>query len=367
MSSGILGVRGRTTPATIGFAVLLSAMTPALVAAAVVASPPLAVPHASDAGAYFDHLVIIILENHNLCQVLTSCGGTANYLSSFAIQHGLATRDHYCTVNPSLPNYLCLTGGSDFGCAGYDGSPNSNGCTGDAWHAPNIVDRLESAGLSWKAYMEDMPSDCYGSDAGLYIVHHNPFVYYNDVASSPARCRQVVPAGSAASNLIVDLGTPSTAPNFLWFTPNNCHNMHSCSVSEGDVYLSDLVPKILASPVFTTTRAALFITFDEGYDEPIFTVWAGPAAKTEYKSSFDYNHYSFLATLESNWNLAPLTANDRDAPNLSEFFVGQEARPSSSPVFLWIVIGAAVTGTAILAAIFVRGRRRGGPPPKIPR
>src|SRR3989440_5773102 len=55
--------------------------------------------------------------------------------------------------------YLCLTGGSDFGCEGYSGNPNSNACTGAAWNAPNIVDRLEAGGLTWKAYLEDMPSN----------------------------------------------------------------------------------------------------------------------------------------------------------------------------------------------------------------
>src|SRR5213080_216879 len=150
-------------------------------------------------GTNFDYLVIILMENHNLCAILTSCGGSATYMSNLADAWGLAQDDHYCNVNPSLPNYLCLTGGSDFGCSGYDGDPQSNACTNAAWAAPNIVDRIVTAGLTWKAYMEDMPSNCYGSDSGNYVVRHNPFVYYSDIASNATRCNQVVPAGAGDS------------------------------------------------------------------------------------------------------------------------------------------------------------------------
>src|SRR5256885_7220338 len=30
-------------------------------------------------GAYFDYVLIILMENHNICDLLTSCGGTAPY------------------------------------------------------------------------------------------------------------------------------------------------------------------------------------------------------------------------------------------------------------------------------------------------
>src|SRR5207245_2773483 len=86
--------------------------------------------------------------NHNICDILTSCSGSAVYMSNLASAWGLAQDDHYCNVNPSLPNYLCLTGGTDFGCNGYDGGPNSNACTNAAWTAPNIVDRLGPACFS---------------------------------------------------------------------------------------------------------------------------------------------------------------------------------------------------------------------------
>src|SRR2546425_13266949 len=74
-----------------------------------VTSAPALLTGSAAAGAYFDYVLIIIMENHNLCDLLTSCGGTATYLSSLARSYGGATKDMYCPTQPSLPTYLCLT------------------------------------------------------------------------------------------------------------------------------------------------------------------------------------------------------------------------------------------------------------------
>jgi len=166
-------------------------------------------------GVNFDYLVIILMENHNLCDIMTDCGGKASFMTSLANDYGVARGDRYCNVNPSLPNYLCLTGASDFGCSGYDGNPNSNACTSAAWNAPNIVDRLLASGMTWKAYMEDMPSNCYDQNSGNYAVRHNPFVYYNDIRSDATRCARVVPAGTSDATLLSDLSSTSSASNYM--------------------------------------------------------------------------------------------------------------------------------------------------------
>src|SRR6058998_1119695 len=338
---------------------LLAMMVSAAVLIAALSEParPLLVqimPRApASTGTNFDYLVIILMENHNLCDILTSCGGSATYMSNLADAWGLAQEDRYCNVNPSLPNYLCLTGGSDFGCGGYDGGPNSNACTSAAWSAPNIVDRLEGAGLTWKAYMEDMPSNCYGANSGDYAVRHNPFVYYNDIVSNPTRCGRIVPAGASDSVLINDLASTTTASNYMWLTPNTCNDMHSCPIGTGDAYLADLVQRILSSSVFTTQRAALLITFDEGYGQPIYTVWAGPVGKTAYTSSAAYSHFSVLATIESNWNLPNLTARDGGAAPMNEFFT--PTPPSSDTVPPAITINSPANRSSVLSPLGVTG------------
>src|SRR5207245_4297744 len=94
-------------------------------------------------------------------------------------------------------------------------------------------------------------------------------------------------------------------------TSNHCDTIHGCSILTGAKYLSQLVPKILSSTIFTTQNAALFVTFAESSGSSIGNVpaiWAGPIAKTKFQSSKSYNHYSVLTTLETAWSLPPLTS-----------------------------------------------------------
>jgi PKD repeat protein len=284
-----------------------------------------------------DYVVFIIMENQSNSTILNS----APYMSQLATQYSLPV--HYQAItHPSLPNYYGLFTGSVYCSA----SPaNTPGCIPECTfhdytpsqcpsNAPNIVDSLEKAEKSWKAYMEDMPgvNGCASraaNDSGLYVAHHNPFLYFNDIKTVTARCQRIVPAGLNDNNLINDLNSVNTASNFMWLTPNVCNDMHwdnacpnSNPVSYGDNYLKNLVPRILQSPVFTTRHAALFLTFDEGTNDPnyVYSVWAGPVVKTNYRSDIGYTHYSFLHTLEKIWNMPPIATGDSSANDMYEFF-----------------------------------------------
>jgi acid phosphatase len=96
--------------------------------------------------------------------------------------------------------------------------------------------------------------------------------------------------------------------------------MHSCSIKTGDTWMAENVPRILNSPAFTTQRSLLIITFDEGdsANNIVACIFAGSAAKRKYTTATPYTHYSLLRTVESVWDLAPLTRNDAAAtPMLS--------------------------------------------------
>jgi phosphatidylinositol-3-phosphatase len=273
------------------------------------------------------------MENHGLGDILGS--SSAPYMNQLASTYGLAL--NYTAVNhPSLPNYLALVSGQEFYSWSAGDCGPSPSCSAGA--APNIVDSLESRGLSWKAYMENYPSGC-GSqcspggcslgDSGLYAARHNPFVYFDNIANSTARCNRIVPANSTDNSnldgaLLSDLSSPSTSSNLMWLTPNLCNDMHDCSVSTGDTYLSEVVPKILDSNLFTHQKAALFITFDEGNagypNDYVYSVWAGRTVKASFESKLPYSHFSLLSTIEHVWHLRPLTTNDSTASPMTEFF-----------------------------------------------
>src|SRR5438552_2602631 len=210
----------------------------------------------------FDYILIILMENKNFSQVNES--SSAPYLNQLARNYSLATQYTACD-HPSLPNYMCLTGGSNY-FSGLDCAPTS--CTTSN---SSIVDSVERSGLTWRAYMEDMPSPCYRGAKGNYTYATNPFIYYTSIVNNSTRCAaHDIPANSGRKglpddNLVNALGSISTASNYMWLTPNLCDNMHNCSISQGDNYLSKLIPLILNSYIFRTQKAALFITFDEGY------------------------------------------------------------------------------------------------------
>src|SRR5205823_11835020 len=82
------------------------------------------------------------------------------------------------------------------------------------------------------------------------------FAYYTSVAGSLTRCQKIVPM----AQLSVDELT-GQLPRFVWITPNLCHDMHDCRVSDGDRFLSGTVPPLLRA---LGPRGVLFLVWDEG-------------------------------------------------------------------------------------------------------
>ena len=101
--------------------------------------------------------------------------------------------------------------------------------------------------------------------------------------------------------------------NFIWLTPNDCNNMHSCSVATGDNYIHGWVPQLLTA--MNGKNALLILTFDEAYTNPpyIYHAFIGPAAKLAYKSTVEYTHYSLAKMIEDVWGGGNLGQNDVSA------------------------------------------------------
>src|SRR5436305_303324 len=188
----------------------------------------------------FDHVFVIVMENHSYAEIIGS--SSAPYINSLVAKGGLAT-NYSAVAHPSLPNYLALSAAGTLGV--------TTDCTTCWQSSGDIGDVLDNAGVSWKAYLESMPSACYVGDSYPYAEKHDPFVYFNDIRNNSSRCTShVVPYGQLAT----DLRSASTTPRFGWITPNMCNDMHDCAVATGDTWLSAQVPQILASPAFTTQR-----------------------------------------------------------------------------------------------------------------
>jgi phosphatidylinositol-3-phosphatase len=259
---------------------------------------------------HLDHVFVIMDENKSYSQIVGSTD--APYINGLIKRYALAT-NYSALFHPSLPNYIALTSGSNQGIA------DDRGAAGNEVAATNIADRIEAAGKTWREYAESMPSPGYASDSGLYAVRHDPFVYYKDIAGNAQRSRtHVVPFAQLAQ----DLRSADTTPDFAFITPNLTNDMHDGPVSAGDHWLASAVPLILQSKAFQTTRSVLIVTWDEGtfLDNHVATILVGSSVKAGYRSGTHYDHYALLHTIEAAWGLAPLTANDANAPIMSEFF-----------------------------------------------
>ena len=284
--------------------------------------PITTVPPESTAGIpHFSHIFEIVLENKPYESIVDN--QSAPYLNSLAQQYGLATK-YYAIGHPSLPNYLALIGGSTFGV--------TSDCTKCFVDAPNLVDQLESAGKSWRAYMEGMPRSCFVGDQGNYRQKHNPFIYFDDIRQNTARCNTIVPFSQFAQDL-----AENNLPDYVWITPEMCNDTHDCPIADGDAWLQTWVAQILASPAWQQ-NGVLFITYDEssGRDNSgccqeaagghVVTVVISPLGKPAYRSTTAYDHYSLLGTIEAAWGLPGLNgAACACAPPMADFFTGAPA------------------------------------------
>jgi hypothetical protein len=241
--------------------------------------------------------MVIWMENKSYSSIVGSA--SAPYLNNTVrAQCGLATAYNALT-HPSLPNYLSATSGVSYARSPWtsDCSPTSSGCTTGN---DNVYRQLGAAGRAWRGYAESMPSNCAKSNSGTYAVRHNPPPYYTNLAACP---NWDVPMGTTGGgNLLSDVNAGALSA-YSSVTPNNCNNMHDCSVSTGDTWLSGWIPKITAGPDYQNGRLAIFIVWDEGSGSGnvrsqvaclVLSAFTPPGTQ----SSTAFTHYSLLRTSE---------------------------------------------------------------------
>ena len=362
---------------------LLGGLSLILLVSAALGATSLNVPNGGSISAssarWFDYVVVIMLENHSINYTYgisnpswtnssSTCLGNCTFLTSIADQNALAEGyTNTGVTGGSIGDYIAITSGFGNTSSSCQGGPATTGCP--LLQRPNIVDSLENAHLTWKAYMEGYPiaSGCYNdfsSYPDYYAPNHNPFIYYSNIQNNAVRCSRIVRANSIDTQpnispprcgpipvnnddlFLNDLGSVADASNYMFLVPNTVDDNHDCNdVSVGNAWLQQMVPQILNSYLFRTQRAALFITYDEpdctyigsptSIDCPpaapqIYAVWASnptsskPTTLTSFKSTFPFTHFSQLKTVEDNWHLPYLIASTDGSPSTEDmqvFFV----------------------------------------------
>jgi hypothetical protein len=242
----------------------------------------------------FQRAVVVVFENHDRSGIADNAAASTfkAYASRYASLPGYRGVAH-----PSLPNYLALVSGSTRGI--------SSDCTDCVVHGRSLADTLAVAGKTWKTYAEDLPYPGFtGGSSGRYVKKHDPFLYFRDVARSPARRNRVVPFTRLGRDL-----ARHQLPDFSLVVPNLCNDMHDCSVATGDAWLKAHVVPLLRSPELR--GGVVFVLFDEGTSDTggggrIAALALGPTVRRDSRFTRATNHYGLLRTIEDAWRLPRL-------------------------------------------------------------
>jgi hypothetical protein len=297
------------------------------------AAPPSTVPH-------FDHVFLVYMENNNYSATSNTADGGAGiigntsqapYINSLANANTLLGNYTAITHN-SDPNYVAIAGGSTFGHSAGSGAPTSNCITTCTFNVPSLGDRVDQAGKTWKQYADGANGNCDTSTHGYYYPDDVPFYYFPTMKNNLSYCQA---HWQPLTQMFSDLQSTATTPNFVWFDADDCNDMEACGISAGDGWLSTNLPKLFASPAWTTQRSLLIITWDEdgnnspggfgsGQSNQVATIMVGSqnTVKTGSVSGVRYDHYSTARTIEQALGLAPLTANDTYATPINDAFTG---------------------------------------------
>jgi hypothetical protein len=277
---------------------------------------------------HFDRVLIIVLENvdyevaskdHSLAEL---AAGGASFTNFHALFH------------PSYPNYLAMVAGTDFGIhhRGRLLADNQVNLAADAAHQ-TIADRLIAAGLDFKQYAEELPDGTcpwtfstqhVADKRGNYTRRHVPFLSFREVQSK--RCDHVIRVDSSRSDNFFVQDARKGLVAYSFYSPNMNHDGHDTSAQVAGAW----VKKFLADtfPEKLRQGTLVVVTFDESggnADNRIFTLLLGdmvkPASLQDPKALAKlYTHYSILRTIEDNFGLEPLTANDRAAAPITDIW-----------------------------------------------
>ena len=252
-----------------------------------------------------------------------------------------------------------------------------------------IADELVAKRKSWKSYQEGLPiigadgvnvSDGYyilgGKNAAgdsvstnfstlstsgnptsssnivyLYAIKHDPFAYFASVQQgrNPALSLNRIVPFEGQDGLYADLKKAKTVPDFAFIAPNQCDDMHGrgngtafCNydaddngtqtglnptlIMQGDLAVERIVTAIKASPVWSKSKSAIVILWDENDyssvtpNQVVFIVDTNYGPQKIQSSKF-YDHYSLTKTLDAAFKLPCLNhACDSGVNVMSDLF-----------------------------------------------
>ena len=264
---------------------------------------------------HFDHVVIVVEENHSYAEIIGNPSAPyinglatagANFTNAFGIEH------------PSQPNYLDLFSGSNQGVTN-NGTP-----IGLPFSAPNLGASLIGAGKTFTGYSESMPSVGFTGDSfttngaqNQYMRKHNPWVNWQDDPTAGSNNHLASSTNQPFSAFPSDF---SLLPTVAIVAPNEQNDMHDGSIAQGDSWLS---ANIGGYASWAGTHNSLLIVLwdedDSSQSNQIPLIFYGAKVK-QGNLGVHVNHFDLLRTVEDMYNL-PYAGASANGTAISGAFV----------------------------------------------
>jgi len=290
----------------------------------------------------FDHIVVVIEENHSFSDIIGNVAAPninalaaagANIVNASTDPQGNTTGSH-AVRHPSQPNYLELYSGSSQGTIqdGHPGTSSEPFSSSPPFTTPNLGAALRNAGFSFATYSQTLPSVGFdGDSSGSYQRKHNPVAnWMNDINPTanqlPSSVNQPFTAFQA---IAASSGGFANLPTVSFVVPDQQNDMHDGTIQQADDWLkANIIDTYL--PWATTHNSLLIVTWDEDGDNTasnqIATIFAGAKVKpgnyteTNLNSNNPHvgsptdpgiqtptgtamNHYNVLSTIEDVYGL----------------------------------------------------------------
>jgi acid phosphatase len=281
----------------------------------------------------YDHVVVVVEENHSYQQITSIYASSAPYINSTLIAQGASFTNAFAEEHHSEGNYLWLFSGSNH-AIGYN-----DPCPVGPFSTANLGASLIGAGQTFKGYSEDLPA--IGSTVCSYNAYarkHNPWVNFTNVPNGTT----VATSSNLRFSDFPAAGNYDQLPTVAFVVPNQDNDMHNggdpASIATGDAWLHNHIDGYYQWA--KTHNSLLIVTFDEdqgsaeGLTNPatganhVVTVVAGAGiAAGAYSQKL--THVNLMRTLEDMYALPhagsqqsyALAAGFGNAAMQSDFYV----------------------------------------------
>jgi len=247
------------------------------------------------------------------------------YYWDYASQFVLLDNFYTSVMTNSLPNHLYLVAGQSGGLI-HDSSAGivnftSSSVHGNTFYFKSIVDELDANHLSWKYY----------AGGNSYLNNWNPLPAFASFKNNQSRMGNVVPTGQFSTD--VRNGNLSSVS---WIMPSTDEESEHppYDISRGQSDVVSAIDTVMQSSYWNSS--AIFVTWDDwggwydhvpppqvdqfGYGLRVPCLIISPYARQGVVDHSQGDFTSILKFIETEYSLAPLTARDASASNLTEAF-----------------------------------------------